>query len=387
MLSENGRIRLSASDLMRFMSCTHASHLDLERLQGRGPEPARDSEDAALLQRYGDAHEAGHLETLRAGGDVVEIEKDQPFSQAVAATVTALRQGPATVFQGALEGGAWGGWSDFLERVDVPSDLGPYSYEVADTKLKRKPSPSHLLQLVLYSDLLTPLQGRSPENAHVLLGDGTRASFRLAEYADYARQARTRLETFVNAPWPTRPVPCATCDLCRWRENCAAVWESEGSLFRVAGISRSQVTKLENAGVMTMTGLAARKENIPRLAAPTFDRLRLQARLQTHRPTKGPHHALRDPAGGKGFDLLPEPAIGDLFYDIEGDPFYAEGGTEGLEYLHGVWDGDDFTALWAHDHTAEKQALITLFQLFDARLSAYPHAHIYHYAASIAPGC
>lgn len=95
MLSENGRIRLSASDLMRFMSCTHASHLDLERLHGCGPEPARDSEDAALLQRHGDAHEAEHLETLRAGGDVIEIERDQPFSQAVAATVTALRQGPA----------------------------------------------------------------------------------------------------------------------------------------------------------------------------------------------------------------------------------------------------------------------------------------------------
>jgi hexosaminidase len=30
---------------------------------------------------------------------------------------------------------------------------------------------------------------------------------------------------------------------------------------------------------------------------------------------------------------------------------------DGLEYLHGVWDGETFTALWAHDHAAERQAL------------------------------
>ncbi len=381
MLKENGRIRLSASDLMRFMSCAHASRLDLARLHGTGPDPSADSEDAALLQRHGDAHEVAHLETLRSAGGVVEIDSNQPFPDAVEATRAALRKGPAVVFQGALEGGAWGGWSDFLERVEVPSLLGAWSYEVADTKLKRKPSPAHLLQLVLYSDLLTPLQGRAPGKAHVLLGDGTRASFRLPEYADYARQARTRLERFIKAPWPTRPVPCATCDLCRWRDHCTDVWESTDSLHRTAGISRSQVAKLEAAGVTTMAGLAERKDRVPRLAEPTLDRLRLQARLQTERAARGPHHMLRAPGEGKGFDLLPQPSEGDLFYDIEGNPFYAEAGIEGLEYLHGVWDGTNFTAFWAHDHAAEKQALIALFNQFDARLTAHPGAHVYHYAA------
>ena len=380
MLKENDRIRLSASDLMRFMSCAHASRLDLERLHGGGPEPAADSEDAELLQRHGDAHEAAHLDALRSSGDVTEIETEQPFPEAVQATRAALRAGPAIVFQGALEGGAWGGWSDFLERVDVPSSLGPWSYEVADTKLKRKPSPAHLLQLVLYSDLLAPLQGHTPKKAHVLLGDGSRVSFRLPEYADYARQARDRLERFVADPWPTRPIPCATCDLCRWRDHCAEVWEREDSLFLVAGISRSQVAKLEAAGITSMADLAERKERVPRLANPTLDRLRLQARLQTDRAAKGPHHVLRETAEGKGFDLLPRPAKGDLFYDIEGDPFYADAGVEGLEYLHGVWDGADFIPFWAHDPAAEKEALIDLSELFDARLSAHPDAHVYHYA-------
>ncbi len=378
---KGGAIRLSASDLMRFTGCAHATRLDLEHLHGRGPEPAEDSADADLLQRHGDAHEAQHLARLKGRGEVAEIDKEQPFHQAVETTVVALRSGEPVVFQGALEGGAWGGWSDFLERVEEPSDLGTFSYEVADTKLKRKPAPGHVLQLVLYSDLLARVQGRAPERAHVELGDGSRFSFRLAEYAAYARQARERLEAFVARPWPTRPVPTAACPLCRWRDHCADRWKAEDSLFEVAGITRSQVAKLEAAGVTTLAALAEREERVPKLAPPTLDRLRLQARLQHARKSGPPLHELREALPGKGFDLLPRPDPGDLFYDIEGDPFYAEGGVDGLEYLHGVWDGADFTALWAHDHAEEREVLIRLLDLFDARLTAHPQAHIYHYAA------
>lgn len=35
--------------------CAHATALDLARLQGVGPEPRENSEDAALLQKQGDA--------------------------------------------------------------------------------------------------------------------------------------------------------------------------------------------------------------------------------------------------------------------------------------------------------------------------------------------
>ena len=380
MRPDGAQVRLSASDLMTFMACAHATALDLARLRGDGPDPVDDSADAALLQRHGDAHEAEHLAGLKQTSDVVEIPRSGDLSVDAEATRHALASGPDTIFQGALDGGAWGGWSDFLERVDLPSDLGAFSYEVADTKLKRKPAPGHLLQLVLYSDLLAEQQGRMPERAHVLLGDGTRASFRLGEYVAYARAARDRLERFVAEPWDTRPVPCAKCDLCRWRDHCAGVWEAEDSLFRIAGITRGQVRKIEAAGLSTMVELAHHEGRISRLADPTLERLRLQARLQSDRGSKGPHHVLRPVVAGKGFDLLPRPDPGDLFYDIEGDPFYAEGDAEGLEYLHGVWDGDTFTALWAHDHAAERQAMVALFDLFEARLRAHPTAHIYHYA-------
>ena len=213
-------VLLSASDLMRFAGCAHATTLDLAWMMGRGAAPGEDSEDAQLLQRHGDAHEARHLARLRAAGrGVVEIVREGvSLAQGAAATRAALERGAEVVFQGALAGGTWGGWSDFLERVERPSALGPWSYEVADTKLKRKPHPKHVLQLALYSDLLAGVQGVAPEHAHVELGDGTRATIRLADVSAYARRVRARLEAFVAAPAPTRPVPCADCPLCRWRE-------------------------------------------------------------------------------------------------------------------------------------------------------------------------
>lgn len=372
-----GQILFSATDLMRFMGCAHATTLDLSRLRGLGPEPREDSEDAALLQKQGDAHEAAHLARLGAAGrGIVEIARGE-LVQSAATTRAALSAGPEVVFQGAFLSGNWGGWSDFLERVERSSNLGAFSYEVADTKLKRSPHPKHVLQLVLYSDLLTEIQGVAPEFAHVELGDGTRATLRLADYAAYARMARARLESFVAAPTPTRPIPCADCGLCRWADHCDSVWQAEDSLFNVANISRGQVKKLEAAGIATMEALANLDHPVRGMAENTLFRLTTQARLQHARKTGEPAFELRPPEPGKGFDLLPEPQPGDIFYDIEGDPHF-EGG---LEYLHGVWFDREFRAFWGHDHAAEAQALSELLAFFRDRLAANPAARIYHYAA------
>jgi predicted RecB family nuclease len=372
-----GNILFSATDLMRFMGCAHATMLDLMRLRGEGPEPGEDTEDAALLQKQGDAHEAAHLAKLKSAGKaVLEIPRGDLASDAQA-TREALAQGAEVIFQGAFLSGTWGGWSDFLLRVDKASALGPFSYEVADTKLKRTPHPKHVLQLVLYSDLLTEVQGVAPEFAHVELGTGARATLRLADYAHYARAARARLETFVADPQSTRPVPCADCGLCRWADHCESVWQVEDSLFTVANMSRGQVKKLESAGIGTMTALAELDRPVRSIAEGTRARLVTQARLQHARKTGAPSFELRAPEPGKGFDLLPAPQPGDLFYDIEGDPHY-EGG---LEYLHGVWCDGQFRAFWAHDHEAEARALSDLLAFFRARLEAFPAARIYHYAA------
>ncbi|WDR05637.1 hypothetical protein PSQ90_15430 [Devosia rhodophyticola] len=80
----DGRAFLSASDLMRFMGCTHATTLDLAQMRGTGPKPREDSEDAALLQKQGNAHEAAHLARLNAAGrGIVEITRGTRLDVAV----------------------------------------------------------------------------------------------------------------------------------------------------------------------------------------------------------------------------------------------------------------------------------------------------------------
>jgi predicted RecB family nuclease len=376
MRRNNGELLFSATDLMRFMGCTHATTLDLAFLSGQGPRPRADSADAALLQAHGDAHEKAHLARLTTEGRrVIEIARDDLGSNA-AETFAALAKGPDVVFQGAFLSGNWGGWSDFLERVDRPSVLGNFSYEVTDTKLKRRPHPKHVLQLVLYSDLLAEVQGVAPVHAHIELGNNTRATLRLADYAAYARAARARLEAFVASPVPTRPIPCSDCSLCRWADHCESVWKAEDSLFNVANISKGQVKKLEAQGITTLKSLAEHDQPLRGMARATQERLLGQARLQEARKTGEPTFVLRPTEPGKGFALMPEPQPGDLFYDIEGDPHY-EGG---LEYLHGLWADGQFRTFWAHDHEAEAVTLTDLLDFFRARLEQFPKARIYHYA-------
>lgn len=379
----DGTLRLSASDLMRFKGCRHATTLDLRLIEVGDIQPGEDGAEAELLQREGDRHENAFLEELvQSGREVVSIPKEGlSLEESVAFTNETMEHGPDIVFQGALLDGVWGGYSDFLERVEKPSNFGAWSYEVVDTKLKRKPDPKHILQLCLYSDLLAKVQGVAPEAAHLQLGDDTRFTVRLAEVSAYARHARRMLETFLVERPETRPEPVSACALCRWREHCQAQWEAEDSLALVAGISRSQRQKLEAAGVDTMAGLAARTERVPRMAAETQRRLVAQARLQSARRAGGPPaFELRDAEPGKGFGLLPAPDEGEVFYDIEGDPYF----PGGLEYLHGVWFREnaewEFRAFWAHTREEEGRAAVDLLAFLVERMRRYPNAHIYHYA-------
>lgn len=376
-------LRLSASDLMRFKGCRHATTLDLRLIEFDDLEPRADSAEAELLQRQGDEHEFAFLEEIKASGRrVIEIPKDGiSLEESVRLTLEAMRDGPDVIFQGALLDGAWGGYSDFLERVERPSGLGAWSYEVVDTKLKRKPDPKHVLQLCLYSDLVAKVQGVAPESAHLQLGDGSRFTVRLSEVSSYARHARRMLETFLVERPGTLPEPVSACALCRWSDLCGNQWEAEDSLALVAGISRSQRHKLHAAGVTTMAGLAARDERVPRMAAETQRKLVAQARLQSARRAGGPpSFELRDAEPGKGFGLLPAPDQGDVFYDIEGDPYF----PGGLEYLHGVWyrEGSDwqFQAFWAHTREEEGRAGGNLLAFLVDRIRRFPNAHIYHYA-------
>ena len=155
----NGQLSFSATDLSRHLVCTHLTSLRRAVAVGElEPPPPYDDPRAHVLRQRGVEHEQRLCEWFTAGGRPVEtfIPADTPFSHwdaATAATRTrqAMSRGADVIYQGRLEdeGGRWNGYPDFLLRVDRPSALGGWSYEVLDTKLARRAKDEALLQLLL----------------------------------------------------------------------------------------------------------------------------------------------------------------------------------------------------------------------------------------------
>jgi uncharacterized protein len=374
----------SASDLVTFLGCRHATWLDLRALDDPALQGAPTDEQLELLQAKGDEHETAYLASLRAGGaDIWEVPTRAALRARVAATRDAMSSGVAIVYQGVLHAPPWLGYADFLRRVPGDSALGGWCYEPVDTKLARAATVKHLVQLGVYAELLSRAQEVRPREMHLVLGDNREATFRVAESDAYLAQARGRLERFcAAAPAGSRPEPCAHCDICHWRPRCDARWQAEDHLSRVAGVRREQARKLEAAGVDTIAALASLEDDasIPRLAPTTLARLRAQARLQVAARAHGQDRIeLLPEEPGRGFMRVPRVDVGDLFFDIEGDPLY----DDQLEYLFGLhWmeDGEPrHLRIWAHDHDQERRALEQLMDFFRRHLGAHPRAHIYHY--------
>ncbi|HEY7234826.1 MAG TPA: hypothetical protein VH539_11800, partial [Gemmatimonadaceae bacterium] len=149
MPSDAPRVLYSAKDLVNFFGCKHATALDLVVRAGAMPAPEEPKDEYRdLLRAKGIAHEKRYLETLRAQGKTTrEIPDLGSLEPRAEATRQAMRDGVDVIYQGALENLPWYGYSDFLMRVEKPSRLGAYSYEVADTKLARSAKPKHVFQL------------------------------------------------------------------------------------------------------------------------------------------------------------------------------------------------------------------------------------------------
>ena len=386
----DGRFIYSASDLNNAVECRHL--VELERLVALH-ERVRPEVDPAteLLARKGDEHERHQLEIYGAqyGSRLVEFptrigRSIAGFEAAEAATVAAMDAGAAMIYQATFFDGTFLGRTDFLRRVERPSERRPWSYEVIDTKLALSPKPYYLIQLSNYSEHIARVSGSMPREMHVVLGSGLERSFHVDDFAAYYRRLKARfLERMASAPNATYPFETAHCVVCRWRTDCARQRSADDHLSLVAGIRRDQIAKLEAAGITTLAALSkAPDEDRPHgMREESFIKLRSQAGLQHRGRTEGGYfYELLDHDASSGFSLLPAPNDGDVFFDMEGDPLYAP--DHGLEYLFGVYLAaeDRYLAFWARSDREERAAFEALIDFLTERRRAYPAMHVYHYA-------
>jgi uncharacterized protein len=394
----DGRFVYSASDLNEYLECKRLTELEALVARGKLARPDRDDERGDLIRRKGEEHERRHLEGLleRYPGDVAQFGRAEPgFEQyrlAELETLDAMRSGARIIYQATFFDGEFIGHADFLRRVERPSALGRYGYEVVDTKLALAPKSYYLVQLCNYSEHLERLQGRMPEFGHVIFGNGEERRFRMNDYLAYYRHLKRAFRAFANDPKFERahsageyPIKRRHCEICAWNAECKSKRDADDHLSLVAWMRRDQVAKFEAAGIASVTQLAAAADELrPNGMNPeTFTKLRRQASLQVRgRRSLVPLYQLLEHQAPMGFTLLPPPSAGDVFFDMEGDPLYEPG--RGLEYLFGCWMPDDpapFRAFWGKTREAERFAFEAFVDFVVKRRERYPAMHVYHYAS------
>ena len=399
---ETGTLRLSATDLANHLACRHLTGLDRGVAEGRWKPPDWFRPEAALLRERGLEHERAYLAHLeRQGRRITRVDEEIEGRRALELTVAAMYAGAEVIAQATLAVGRWLGRADILLRVERPSGLGAWSYEALDTKLARETKAGAVLQLCLYSELLGEIQGVVPERMHVVprRPDFPLDTYRVEDYLAYYRLVRRRLEAAVDAVEgngaTTYPDPVPHCEICRWWPRCDRQRRADDHLSLVAGLSRLQARELKSREVTTLAALAA--EPLPirwkpaRGAKDGYGRVREQARIQLTGRTEHRHlHELLPIAPGRGLACLPAPSPGDLFLDLEADPYVDEGG---LEYLFGWAVADDpppgtlelevrppvYHSRWALDRAAERRGFETLMDAIMGRWALDPNMHVYHY--------
>jgi uncharacterized protein len=388
----NGTLGLSATDLIGHLNCAYLTHLNWAAAGGTLERPRVWDPLLEILWERGARHERAYVEHLRSQGlNVATIDGIGVDDASVTRTRTAMMAGADVIAQGAFRSGRWVGRTDILRRVEVRSDLGTWSYEVTDTKLARETKGGSVLQLCLYADLVEAVQGRRPELGHVVVpwSDYVPQSFRMDDYSAFYRYVRRSLETFVDARGADElyPGPKAHCEICRWQVHCEARRRADDHLCLVAGMSALHTAELQRRAVPTVASLAAMPVPLVwkpiRGSAHAYERLREQARIQVEgREVGRVLHELLPVVPGFGLSILPAPSPGDIFFDLEGDPFVGEGG---LEYLFGyAYAGNDgvltCTADWSYSRADEKAAFERFVDFVTTRLGQYPDLHIYHFA-------
>ena len=136
------------------------------------------------------------------------------------------------------------------------------------------------------------------------------------------------------------PEPVEHCDVCPWHVGVQRSGGTATTTCRSSPASRgSSATSSRRQGVATLTALAQLPVPLD-LQAEARRRRDLRARpragaapARVARPAAGRSTSCVRSKRARGLRRLPEPSPGDIFLDLEGDPFAREGGRE---YLFGL---------------------------------------------------
>jgi predicted RecB family nuclease len=383
----NDRITLSPTDLSNHLGCKHLTELSREVALEIRDKPSFQNASLKALAERGLIHEQDYVKHLQQDGkEVTILPENSPTQEAIAL----MLQGAEVIVQASLSDDSWNGRADLLFRVDRPSPkFGAWSYEVCDTKLSVETKAGTILQLSVYSDILGQIQGVTPEWMHVIKPGRPfeEEKFRYDDYQAYYRLVKKSLLNTIDAgPQKTYPEPVEQCHVCRWWQECRDKRREDDHLSLIANIRKMHIGELNKNQVYKLEQFAQMDKPLPgkpeRGHIDSYTKVHEQARMQLK--GKGlvkPIYDLVPFKEKKGFNRLPEPSDGDVYFDFEGDRFYPDGG---LEYLFGIVFKDageyQYKAYWAFDRIQERAAFNDFMIFIMDRWAKHPGMHIYHYA-------
>lgn len=375
---------LSASDLSNHLGCRHVTQLNKRAaMEGKKP-PFRNDPSLDVLKKRGDEHEASYVKYLEHKQKRVINLKGKDTQE----TIAAMSQGYDVIVQARLKDEHWLGYADILLKREGKSKFGNWLYEVQDTKLALNTRAGTILQLCLYTDLLAAIQDATPEKFYVVKPDGQEFRIDTYNYTDfhaYYRSVKKHLGEIVSGPMlDTYPEDVLHCDICNWWATCDKQRRADDYLSLVAGIRSLHIEELKTQGIRTLEGFAKADTIAPpkRGNIESFVKRKAQAEIQLEgRLAAQLKHRLLNVEAGRGLNRLPQPSLGDIYFDIEGDAFFPDGG---LEYLLGYayYENSNLTykRTWSYNHIDEKKGFSEFMTFVTERLKKYPDAHIYHFA-------
>ena len=390
MKKDSGKIIYSPSDLIRYVASPFASWMDRYYLENpTAIVPDKETEDQKLIAQTGNKHEHAILEEFKSSGcKLVEIKRDNARYE----TLSAIEAHVPIIYQAFLEMEQFTGFADFLILNEMNN------YEIWDTKFARTPKPYYSIQLCCYSEMFAAMSSKKmPEKFGIILGTKKRIEFRVEDFIYYYRRIKADFlsmqDDFTN-DMKDCPEPLPNADHGRWTSHAEKFFDDTDHLVRVAGITVSQIKKLKDCNIKTMTDLANfTGKSVPKLASSSLVKLIAQASLQCKTRAK----RLKDPNAMAEYEILPQKGVNDepvglaslppdnpydVFFDMEGYPLF----SGGLEYLFGAYSKNpetkefEFNDWWAHNRNEEKLAFEGFIDWVFDRWKQNPGMHIYHYA-------
>lgn len=315
-----------------------------------------------LLER-GVLHEEEYIK-----GEDVTVVSEPDIVKAAEETREYMQKGVLRIYQGVLISGRWRGRPDILQRVDGLSQLGDYHYIPLDIKSSHDIHTPQLLQLVFYALLLEDVQGVRPAHAGIINIEHQIISAEIEKGLPRFREVLKAITALLDGKKPA-PFLTRQCSETPWFAECKREAEEKNDIALIYNIKKPALLALRKHGIKTVTDAAWMNpddfvSSAPGLTKRELERIKRQAtsllkqEMIVKREAKFPDAPVR------------------LYFDIEGDPFYA------IEYLFGFLiekDGTEEYKAFVAERPDEEEKM---WKAFLAWLPSLPKNYVvYHYAS------